>query len=476
MKNLFKAILAAVLGLSMLFAASVITVPALNKARNNAEYAPSLYYSDSLDRLPKHSLDAVFIGSSQIFSSVSPMEMWREQGVAGYCCTSAGQQPVASYYYLRAFLHRQTPQVVVVDVMGLYKDSILGSSEEESYNRSAVGRMPPCWEKVALAREIWKRQPNGESFYSYLLPILRYHARWKELQETDFTLRENYDYARGFDMVYGLNTLYPMTDADFPVLSEAPTDAQSERDEDAAGWYRRMAELCAARGIRLLLVKTPCINWTLEDRNTLLALAQECGVEAIDFNDPALWEQLGFDYGTDMIDHMHLNYRGARKLSVYLAEILRERYGLPDHRGEDSYAFWDSDLRMYDRQLKAWEIQHAATGTELRGLVLNGEYELLVVGMDKAENTFKEALGIQPEILDMWISRWDGERADTEFADTARGFFGGEEYEVDDTGIYMHGSNYMVGSGGLYYVVRDPILDRIVDYGTVHQNDALKRA
>ena len=476
MKNLLKAILAAALGLSMLAAASAFMLPTMNQARNHAEYAPSIYYSDSLNRLPKQSLDALFIGSSQIFASFSPMEMWRDQGIAAYCCTSVGQPAAASYYYLRYYLRSQSPRVVAVDVRGLYKDMAEESYADQAYNRSAVDRLPFSREKIELAREMWKRQNYGESFYSYLLPILRFHARWKELQETDLILRENYDYARGFDMAYGLDTLFPMTDEDFPVLTEAPTEECRERDEDAAQWYQKMAELCAERGVRLLLIKTPCTQWTLESRNTLYALAEECGVEALDFNDPELWTQLGFDYETDMVDHLHLNYRGAKKFSVWFGDYLQRKYGLPDHRGEESYAFWDSDLRFYDRQLKAWEIQHARTGTELRALVLNGDYELLAVGMDKAESGFKEALGIPQEMLDMWVSRWNGEFADTEYTFETKGYFGDEEYEINDTGIYMHGCNYMVGSGGLYYVVRDRLLNKIVDYGTVHRDDTLKRA
>ena len=42
MKNLLKAILATVLGLSLLAAASAVTKPPLNKARNRAEYRSSL--------------------------------------------------------------------------------------------------------------------------------------------------------------------------------------------------------------------------------------------------------------------------------------------------------------------------------------------------------------------------------------------------------------------------------------------------
>ncbi|MDO4989706.1 MAG: hypothetical protein Q4E45_04285 [Eubacteriales bacterium] len=475
MKNLLKAILATVLGLSLLAAASAVTKPPLNKARNRAEYRSSLYYSESVGRMPKNSLDVVFIGSSQVYDSFTPMEMWREQGVAGYCCTSSGQQAVTSYYYLRSFLRRQTPRVVVVETMGLKKEAAADLRKKEYYNRSALDQMPFSAEKIALARELWKGQENGESFFSYLLPVLRFHSRWKELTETDFSFRESYDCTRGYDLTnspFG----YPLQEEDFPFLTEEPTDALAEWDEDAAGWYRKMGELCAQRGIRLLLIKTPCYNRTIEDRNMLRKLASECGAEAMDFNDEAWWERMGYDYKSDMYDRIHLNSEGAKKFSVFFAEMLRRDYGLPDHRGEESYAFWDRDLEIYDRQLDARSVAYAWTGTELRSLVLNGDYEMLVVGMENAEPAFAEALGIPPGAESMWVCRWDGTRANTEYTEKTRGFFGPEEYEIDDTGIYMHGENYMVGDGGLYYVIRDRLLDKIIDYGTVDPEDALRRS
>ncbi len=475
MKNLFKAIIAAILGLSMLAAASAVTKPALNNARNSAEYAPSLYYSTSLDRMPKNSLDAAIIGSSQVFNAFSPMEMWRGQGIAAYCCTSAGQQAVTSYYYLRSLLHRQAPQVVAVDVMGLYTKDAEDMRQNEFYHRSAVDQMRFSAEKIALSRELWKQQENGESFFSYLMPILRFHARWKELSEADFTFRESYDYARGYDLTKALYA-YPLTEDDFPFLSEEPTDALAEWDEDSAGWYRKMGELCARHGIRLLLIKTPCYGWTLEDRNTLQKLASECGATALDFNDRAIWEQMGFDCTSDMGDHIHLNHNGAKKICAFFGEMLRRDYGLPDHRGEESYAFWDRDLEFYDRQLRALDVRNANTGARLRSLVMNGDYEMLVVGMENAETAFAGVMGAPRDAGTMWVSHWDGTRSDTVFTEEERGFFGPEEYEINDTGIYIHGTNYMVGSGGLYYVVRDRLLDKIIDYGSVDPNDALQRA
>ncbi|MCR5576481.1 MAG: hypothetical protein K6F56_05685 [Oscillospiraceae bacterium] len=476
MKNFLKTIIALTLGLSMLAAASVYTMPSTDKARNRAEYAPSDYLFEGSYKMPRNSLDVVFLGSSEIYNAISPMEMWREQGIAGYCCSSSGQQAVTSYYYLREILRRQSPKLAVVDVYGLYTDPAQ-VSRNEGNNRSATDKMRFSREKIALSRILWKQQKDkGESFWSYLLPVLRFHSRWTELKETDLTLRQHYDYARGYSTVFGDTAYAGLTEESYPFLSQEPTDEAAERDEEAAGWYRKIGELCARRGIRLLMIRTPCSGYTLEDKNALYRLAAECGADALDFNDAAVWAQMDFDCTNDMLDSVHLNYRGAKKLSVYLGGVLRRDYGLPDHRGEEAYAFWDSDLPLYDAELRAWKIQHCTTGTKLRKLVMDENYELLAVGAENAEPAFAAALGVDPGIPSLWISRWDGAQVSTEYTEESRGFFGAEEYEINDTGIYMHGCNYMVGSGGLYYVVRDRLLGKIVDYGTVEPTGKIRRS
>ncbi len=51
---------------------------------------------------------------------------------------------------------------------------------------------------------------------------------------------------------------------------------------------------------------------------------------------------------SDFSDRGHLNVVGAEKLAQVLGVRLRETYGLPDRRGDATYAGWDRDLELYD--------------------------------------------------------------------------------------------------------------------------------
>ena len=45
----------------------------------------------------------------------------------------------------------------------------------------------------------------------------------------------------------------------------------------------------------------------------------------------------------------HLNYSGAKKISVWLGDYLAKDYQLEDHRKDRRYQRWQQDVSAYDR-------------------------------------------------------------------------------------------------------------------------------
>lgn len=66
-------------------------------------------------------------------------------------------------------------------------------------------------------------------------------------------------------------------------------------------------------------------------------------------------DDIGIDMQTDTYDAgLHLNIYGAEKLSRYFAEILAERYGVPDRRDDDTVsADWENKCKAYYELLAA---------------------------------------------------------------------------------------------------------------------------
>ena len=64
-------------------------------------------------------------------------------------------------------------------------------------------------------------------------------------------------------------------------------------------------------------------------------------------------------YSSDFADWQHLNVKGSIKFSRKLAEDLKERYDLPDRRGEAGYASWDECARLWYEKYPTFESAHA---------------------------------------------------------------------------------------------------------------------
>ena len=69
---------------------------------------------------PEDSLDVVFLGTSQTFCAVSPMDMYDASGLRGYNLASIGQRVPVAGYLLRGLLRRQSPKLVLIDASGFF--------------------------------------------------------------------------------------------------------------------------------------------------------------------------------------------------------------------------------------------------------------------------------------------------------------------------------------------------------------------
>ena len=100
----------------------------------------------------------------------------------------------------------------------------------------------------------------------------------------------------------------------------------------------------------MLLVSAPHFTWTTEKSNGVSRLAEKQGLPFVDLN---LAEDLGIDWEQDTSDGGdHLNHSGTSKVSTYLGRLLRDEYGLADHRGDPAYASWDEALADFEYRVE----------------------------------------------------------------------------------------------------------------------------
>ncbi len=461
--NVLKMIAFMVIVVMILNVLSEVFIP--RQRKSTVKYNGEVTHIDSLYEEPRNSLDVIFLGSSHIYSGISPMEMWNAYGIAGYNCTSSSQCAYKSYRFLKEIFKYQEPKVVVFDLMSLFIDE----SVDEISNRSALNYMKFSPNFLTTAYHSLNRE-NGETMESYIFPILRYHSRWEELSEIDFEIQKRRDCAKGYDMRYGKKRMVQLTRDQFPFLTEPPTDKAANIVEKSAGYIRDMVQLCEQNGTEIVFIKTPVSGYTYETGNAMQKFADECGVKLFDYN--RKWDELGLDYTVDFLDTAHLNLNGARKLTKCLGKTLAVDFGVPDRRGEPEYSRWNKDYKNYQAKLAAIDLQDCKELSTYLELIRNKDYVVLYSGSvanldDLVKNKLEllpvEQGGIQYGVLD---NSDTGESVHNAGNGKMRYDIGDIRCEISAESGYkvrLLGEEVIQGEEGFYLTVFDKRLNMVVD-------------
>ena len=283
--------------------------------------------------------DVIFVGDCEMYANISPMELYREQGITAYVRGSSQQLIWQSYYVLKETFKHETPKAVVYNVNAMR----YGEPISEAFHRLTIDKMKWSKEKVDM---IQASMMEEEDFWSYVFPILRYHSRFDELTEEDFQY-----FFKTKDTTWNGHLM----NKNVKPLEELPAQrilADYSFPEICWDYLERMRKLCLEYDVELILVKAPSVYpfWYEEFDAQIQEYADRHGLAFYNFLDYG--EETGIDYSTDTYDAgLHLNLSGATKLSVFFAGILAENHNIPDHRMDpDVAAVYNEKLRLYDEE------------------------------------------------------------------------------------------------------------------------------
>ncbi len=280
---------------------------------------------------PENSLDLVFIGSSNLFSTINPAVLWREYGITSYVFGANEQNLPLSYYYTKEALKHQSPQAVVLDVFycnfpGMQREAVV---------RTNLDDMPWDFNKLEA---IWNNVPTGERA-SYLLPIIKYHDRWNDLSKQDFTVYRGRNPYKGWSPFEGQEDGYTKSPEEIAAVME-----RSALEEEAVAWLDRIAACCEENGAELILLKTP--------NDDLICLpTQDGGYEEVAgqayYNAVA---DLAYERGLSFLNlncimqgRGHNDIADSQKVTSYFGSWFLETHETLDKRGTTDYAYWDQD-------------------------------------------------------------------------------------------------------------------------------------
>lgn len=276
--------------------------------------------------------DVLFLGSSKVINGVQPMDLWEDYGIVSYNMGGHANTLPTTYWVLRNALDYTTPRCVVIDCYGYGFSNLISSNFY--YAHLSFDAFPLSVNKILAVCDLIDpsvdenvRARRMELLWNFSI----YHSRWSNLEQNDFS--PSFTYQKGAEP--RINVSMP---AEMATVSE---NAKMEKETRGHEYLIKMITLCQERGINVLLMHTPYPAGA-EDiiaANAVYDVAEKYDVQYLNFLNMDV-----VDYQTDMQDpDSHLNPLGARKITAYLGEVLRDMYQIPDRRNDEIYRFWEAD-------------------------------------------------------------------------------------------------------------------------------------
>ena len=329
LNNLIKSILFIVL--------TIVTVFFVMRIVNGKESHTKL---DAFFREAEN-IDILFIGSSQVENGINTVQLYEEHGFAGYNLGCQGSALPESYWILKNALDYCTPKLVVIDTFLLERDDVETDSLEGLHK--AIDAFPFSKTKWDAIRE---QVPDASSRMEFVVPFLKYHSRWKELDRKDWDVligkTDAEECFMGSRPVYQINTRAEA----FPLID---TDRKIEESTVGMEYLGKMIDLCKASDIQVLLIHLP---YAAEEKyqlaaNAVAPLAEAWGVPFLNM----MYVPQLINQEEDLASQTHLSSRGAYKVTSYLGQTL-ENFSLSDHRGEKEYESWEREVQRMHKMAR----------------------------------------------------------------------------------------------------------------------------
>lgn len=332
MRNNVKRIISIVL-LSTIICALCLYYTHISRTDKNSFFYDFYYYTKP------NTIDVLAVGSSHIYYSINPVQMYGEKGLAAYVLANGSQSTWFTYYYLKEALKSQKPQVVILDTYTVIaEDSVFDTAITMNFYQ-----MNFSWNKYESLKN------SGENNWAPLLfrfPIT--HGEYANIGEQDIRPADSCYLGYHFDV--GV----------LPFENVAKVEEMGDRaiSEKAEKYLRMSIELCQDNDMEVILFNAPWPSITEENMmyyNYVGKIAEEYHVPYLDLCKNV--EEIGIKWDCDAFDESgHLNYFGAYKTTKYVEDYLVSNYELDNHKAEVGYEHWNEATGRLEEVLKDYGI------------------------------------------------------------------------------------------------------------------------
>ena len=323
---------------------------------------------------PRDSIDTVFIGNSDIYRAISPVDLFHQTGITSAIAGRPNKQLSEVPGDIRDILRYQNPKTIVLETDCMFsgtnpgfkkgispleaeaaKVDVAGQAPSKATNADVAGQAPSKATNTAHQNIFAKCKAllqEGDSAFlaalNYKFPLVKYHDNWKHLKLTTFLQPRGKYHFSNKGMAYA-NTVkaYPFGN-EYMQLSGGKHAMLSEEKLDQ---FQKIYDLCDRNGIRLVLLTVPSANtWNKGKSDTVKQLAKKYDLTYYDYN-----RQLpaGFDWATDSKDGgNHLNYAGASAVTKDLAKKLTDDLTMnPTSLTKKQKQQWKKDYEHFHKSI-----------------------------------------------------------------------------------------------------------------------------
>lgn len=304
-------------------------------------------------------LDYIVLGTSNVFYNVNPTVIWNETGYTGYNLSSEQAPIIINYYQLKSELKKHKPKVVFFDTGGFQYNY-----GKASFNQLSLDKMPLSLDKLKLISELREDDENDNNItadnykkINYLIPLYKFHSRWKEIFEGTLYSKYHAGYEHTFMGYVATKSSY-VYKRDYKWLPENEELGKpyiTEISDVNRHYFALMRALCEQNGVELILIKTPSKGWTSDIRKSVVEFAKEEGLEFFDMNTAENLEKIKIDEKKDFADSSsHFNIYGTEKISRYLAQYMQKTCAFEDKREADGKAYPGTTAAVWNGLYKSY--------------------------------------------------------------------------------------------------------------------------
>ena len=336
---------------------------------------------------PRDSIDTVFIGNSDIYRAISPVDLFHQTGITSAIAGRPNKQLSEVPGDIRDILRYQNPKTIVLETDCMFsgtnpgfkkgispleaeaaKVDVAGQAPSKATNADVAGQAPSKATNADVAGQAPSKATDtahqnifakckaliqeGDSAFlaalNYKFPLVKYHDNWKHLKLTTFLQPRGKYHFSNKGMAYA-NTVkaYPFGN-EYMQLSGGKHAMLSEEKLDQ---FQKIYDLCDRNGIRLVLLTVPSANtWNKGKSDTVKQLAKKYDLTYYDYN-----RQLpaGFNWVTDSKDGgNHLNYTGASAVTKDLAKKLTDDLTMnPTSLTKEQKQQWKKDYEHFHKSI-----------------------------------------------------------------------------------------------------------------------------